>query len=523
MALLNGFKQSNTIYKMKHYVLQIAILIFILTSCNPEKHLYKSALKTNTIDGYENYLASYENSQYESEVTQKIENLKFCILRDSVFLQFITIKEDSSNLQDLITINPSNKVLAGTNINLELNKLPKDSRITLHAYRRYWYGLCYSFACFKTDKEGKILLNKNEPITATYTGIDSLGIFWSMTKPTYKNEELPFNINNLDWNTVYFQLESEGKIISKKDLQLVKTKPGIECEVIKQQDLVANFYYPENKQNIPLIILLGGSEGGIGANEYAKIISLHGYAVMALGYFGMENLPKGLIKVPLEYFYNAIDWAKEKQFIDTNKIVIAGGSIGGEAALLVASMRKDIKGVVAAEPSNVMWQGISNGLSGLFFRKSSWTLNGKELPYLKHNTFSVVKQYASGKTQIEFLKMHEAIFTEDYSEIEPAIIKVEKINGPVLLIAGKDSKMWPSYYMCEEIRKRLDSLNFEHPVEYLYYDNVGHKIPSPELEPTIDYKYHQLAVGGTDSENAAAQIDSWNRMIKFLEIYFPVE
>ena len=69
---------------MKHYVLQIAILIFILTSCNPEKHLYKSALKTNTIDGYENYLASYENSQYESEVTQKIENLKFCILRDSV-------------------------------------------------------------------------------------------------------------------------------------------------------------------------------------------------------------------------------------------------------------------------------------------------------------------------------------------------------------------------------------------------------------------------------------------------------
>ena len=83
--------------------------------------------------------------------------------------------------------------------------------------------------------------------------------------------------------------------------------------------------------------------------------------------------------------------------------------------------------------------------------------------------------------------------------------------------------MWPSYYMCEEIRKRLDSLNFEHPVKYLYYDNVGHKIPSPELEPTIDYKYHQLAVGGTDSENAAAQIDSWNRMIKFLEIYFPVE
>jgi hypothetical protein len=240
--------------------------------------------------------------------------------------------------------------------------LPQNKNITLHAYRRNWEGLIYSFACFKTDSKGQIQLNKDKPISATYSGVDSLGIFWSMTKPTYINEELPFEINNLKLNTIYFQLEVDGKIISKDELRLILETPDIYCEEIRNKDMAANFYYPKNKQNLPLIIMLGGSDGGIRqVDDRAKIISSHGYAVLALGYFGMENLPKNLERIPVEYFFNSINWAKEKQFIDTNKIVILGFSKGGEAALLVASIRRDIKGAIAFVPSNVRWQGIPDG------------------------------------------------------------------------------------------------------------------------------------------------------------------
>jgi hypothetical protein len=34
-----------------------------------------------------------------------------------------------------------------------------------------------------------------------------------MTKPKYINEELPFEVKNMKWNTIYFQLEADGKII----------------------------------------------------------------------------------------------------------------------------------------------------------------------------------------------------------------------------------------------------------------------------------------------------------------------
>jgi hypothetical protein len=88
----------------------------------------------------------------------------------------------------------------------------------------------------------------------------------------------------------------------------------------------------------------------------------------------------------------------------------------------------------------------------------------------------------------------------------------------------KDDKIWPSYDMCQMMNNRLDSLKFEHQIECLYYDNAGHLIfLAPDLMPTIDYKYQQVAVGGKDSENSAAQIDSWNKMIGFLQTYFPVE
>ena len=112
---------------------------------------------------------------------------------------------------------------------------------------------------------------------------------------------------------------------------------------------------------------------------------------------------------------------------------------------------------------------------------------------------------------------------DDKSKIEPALIKVENINGPILFIAGKDDRVWPSYKMCQMMKHRLDSLNYKFPVKCLYYENAGHNIISPDLFPTIDYQYEQTVVGGTNSGNASAQIDSWNKMIEFLKTYFPIQ
>jgi len=147
-----------------------------------------------------------------------------------------------------------------------------------------------------------------------------------------------------------------------------------------------------------------------------------------------------------------------------------------------------------------------------------------ELPYLICSySFSFIRKWAGSAIQVEMIELFQTIFIEEKSKIEPAIIKVEKINGPILLIAGKEDKRCPSYSMSQMVQHRLDSLKFAYPVAGLYYDHAGHSICSPELAPTIGYKYQKLALGGKNAENAAAQIDSWNKMIGFLQKYFPVE
>jgi len=123
--------------------------------------------------------------------------------------------------------------------------------------------------------------------------------------------------------------------------------------------LVADLYMPADaKGRLPAIIELGGSEGGMGAATArdARLHALHGYAVLQVAYFDAPGLPKDLGLIPLEYFKTAIDWLRAQPGVDPDRIGVVGGSIGGEVALAVASHYPQIKVVVAAMPSSVVWR-----------------------------------------------------------------------------------------------------------------------------------------------------------------------
>jgi dipeptidyl aminopeptidase/acylaminoacyl peptidase len=234
-------------------------------------------------------------------------------------------------------------------------------------------------------------------------------------------------------------------------------------------------------------------------------------------------LPEHVEEIPLEYFFNAIDWIKQKPIINSEKICIAGGSKGGELALLLASMDLDISGVIAIAPSHVIWQGLPHNPFNILWPNAAWTLNGEDLPYMEHEFYwPTIWKFINGGNQIELMPFYINQI-KDEEKVQKSLIAVENINGPILFIAGKEDCVWPSYTMCKLMEHRLDSLNYQYPVEGLYYDNTGHQVISPYLWPTIDYIYEGTKFGGTNSANANSQIDSWNKMIQFLKRYFPPE
>src|SRR6266850_577536 len=132
-------------------------------------------------------------------------------------------------------------------------------------------------------------------------------------------------------------------------------------------NVIGDFYLPPAAQRVPGIILLGGSDGEP-MKERSALLASNRYAVLNLFYFGHGSLPKEFAEVPVEYLTNAVLWLQAREEVDPARIGVIGHSRGAEAAFLMATLRPDIRAVVAVAPSFVVWPG--PGASGYFH--SAW-------------------------------------------------------------------------------------------------------------------------------------------------------
>ena len=251
-------------------------------------------------------------------------------------------------------------------------------------------------------------------------------------------------------------------------------------QTVTENGLRANFYQDTSAQR-RVIIFLGGSEGGLPfASQEDRLQPLLelGHPVLCLAYFGVDGLPQSLEKIPLEYFERAFDWLSRQPGI-FNEYAIIGGSKGGELALLLASRYSQVKVVVAAVPGHVVWQGIPNG-----FPKSpigsSWSYAGKDIPFVPLR-FSPTLIW--GLISSRYRKAYENALL-DKKQVEQAIIPVEKIGGPILLISGREDTIWPSTPMCEKIVDQLTANRFSFPYQHIVLES-GHAVQNVETFWTI--------------------------------------
>lgn len=278
--------------------------------------------------------------------------------------------------------------------------------------------------------------------------------------------------------------------------------PGQPVQV-HENGLIGVWYPPAPGAKRPAVLVLGGSEGGLaGAYYLGAKVAAHGYAVFGPAYFGMPGLPQNLQDVPLEYLTKALDWMRAQPGVDPDRVAVYGISKGGELALLVASRHPEIKAVVAGVPSHVVWQGIN--LTD-FTPKSSWDENGQPMPYVPYDL-------SKGFSSVLALYQGSLHLVADHPD---AVIPVERINGPVLLISGQDDKIWPSAEMSKQVMARLDAKGFKPLHVHLSYADAGHVAAVP---PSDDPRLKGLeALGGTPEGNAKARADSWNEVLAFLE------
>ncbi len=403
------------------------------------------------------------------------------------------------------------RVLHDQEVSIQLLRLKPNQRVTVRATR----GPFKSETEFVADAKGKVDVGRSD--AKSDERVAPLRILWSMKRdPDAKDENAPRRA--LDPEKVSLTALTDGKVIVAGSFELIYLSPDVERIPVKDGRLRGVFFRPKAMGKYPGLMILSGSGGGTSESR-AALLAAHGYAVLTLAYFNYLDLPKNLVDIPLEYFDEGVAWLEKQECIARDKLAVMGGSRGGELALLLGTRFPKVKAVVAYVPCHMV---VSSPPPTV--RSAAWTHQGKPIPW-----------FDSKVDEEELRKVREAnpengspvwrLFLKDSEAAKKAAIPVEKINGPVLLISGKDDRLWPSAEMAEEVAKRLREHNHRHTVLHRPYEDAGHFIGVPN-SPVGDTRVQHptskrwWAMGGTPQGNAFASWASWGQVLRFLDETF---
>lgn len=368
-----------------------------------------------------------------------------------------------------------------------------------------------SHAEFSFDSSGTLNLAAMAPASGSYHIADATGLLWSMTLDPAIEERTPFVKTTASPVVVNLTAQLAGNVVASAQLRRRFGNNSIVQTDVSDEGLVAMMFHHADAAR-PGVILLGGSGGGLSIDQPALLAS-RGYAVMSLGYFAMPGLPRDLMEIPLEYFGKAIAWMKNHAGVVGDKLAVIGMSRGGELALLLGATFPEIKAVVAYVPSGIAWPGIGAANEPV---RSAWTFRGEQIPCIATSAEGLeVWQKSPVALTSWFLKC-----LKNRESATAAAIKVEKVNGPILMFSGTDDQMWPSLNLADLATQRLIARDFPHPYEHVTYTGAGHFIRFP-YTPAITEIFHPvvktlMALGGTPEANHLANLDSWRRCLQFL-------
>ena len=360
--------------------------------------------------------------------------------------------------------------------------------VTLRARATDRYGKPWeSWATFRSDSSGRVDLQHTRPLRGTYARRDGMGLFWSMRPIGRRFGRQIVAMHPAAMARVKLSLTESGRTLAHARIarRIFAASMSLQSQSVASHGFVGRFATPSRGRK-PAVLCLGGSNGGTPCGLIAPLLASHGYPTLALAYFRAPGLPRELKRIPLEYFARALRWLQRQPGVDPSKLVILGASRGGEAALLLgATYPRLIHAVAAYVPSAVVFGSFPNGGS------PAWTLRGKAVPYIQRD-------------------LNDA----------RAIIRVERISGPLFLVSGVQDLVWPSSLYAGEIVSRLKAHN-RTSVTSLVYPRAGHAVadavPYVPFSTAGSGQYGRLPMGGSVAADSAARAHSWPRLLSFLQ------
>ncbi|KAL1776794.1 bile acid-CoA:amino :amino acid N-acyltransferase [Sigmodon hispidus] len=338
-------------------------------------------------------------------------------------------------------------------------------------------NLFSSQAYYKASEVGEVDLERDSSLGGDYMGVHPMGLFWSL-----KPEKLLSRLAKRDvMNTPYQvqiqlcnpQFPIKGIAISPPmdslTLERWYVAPGVTRIQVKEGRIRGALFLPPGEGPFPGVIDLFGSTGGL-VEFRASLLASHGFAALALAYWGYDDLPSPLEKVDIEYFEEGAEFLLRHPKDGDN-------CMPGKGFTMAYISSPDVNNPI---PCNI--ELITTNALGF----------------------------------VEFYRTYEETADKDSKYCFP----IEKAEGHFLFVVGEDDKNLNSKVHAHQATAQLVKSGKKNWT-LLSYPGAGHLIEPPYSplcsSSRIPFVIPNLSWGGQVIPHAAAQEHSWKEIQNFLK------
>jgi dienelactone hydrolase len=385
----------------------------------------------------------------------------------------------------------------------------------------------HGFATYRVGATGIVDLASAAPIAGTYWGADIRGLFWSQQRVVPEVAPLPPILADAPTpavDQVALTLQVQGRAEDRATLDLAASNVPVRREEVRVPGLIGAFYTNPGASARPVVVILHGSEGGLGyADWLGPMLVARGYSVFGLVYYAphvrpVAGAPEALNAIPVELLERVRAWLAARPEADVGRFGIVGASKGGEYALVLASTFAWIDAVAAFTPSAWVSQGFSYG-NGEVGMGSSWSRGGRDLPFVPETGLAAeVHKFAIPGGEVHMADVHLAnLAAASPRVLAAASIPVERSQAAIFLAGGGDDRTGASGRSVAAVAERLRRAHYPRPVEAHVYPEAGHLIVDSGWRPTTTHNAGPSQDGGVPPADARAQAESFTALMAFLE------
>jgi dienelactone hydrolase len=419
------------------------------------------------------------------------------------------------------------EVLADEPVALSVDGLAPGQEVALWARRdddlgRTWLG----YAVFTADERGRVDVGTATPVAGTYAAPDPMGLVRTMRPADGEPPGPPVPVTAGPLARVALTAVVDGRVVDDAEVVLRSAAPGVVERPVREAGLVATLHLPPGPGPHPGAVVLGGSEGGLPDYGLGGLLASRGFAALELAYFRVDGLPGELVRIPLEYFERGLDWLRDRPEVADGRVGVLGLSRGAELALLLGATFPQVGAVVSYAGSGLGYAGLPATFTST--PPAAWTHRGRDVPFVAPviDVATGFGRYftasALGAPIPDVAGTWPDVLAAGPAAMAAAEIPVERTDGPVLLLSGRDDRLWPSPQLSDAALRRLEARGHPHRHEHLSYPGAGHFFTGPPAGPFFTEvatpAFGMLAGGGTPQANGRAAADSWPRVLDTLRL-----